>query len=89
MAAVKMYIDKFKGEVLIDEDHPLAIAQREKDAKAGSTGSRAENETDYASQTVADLRALCEEREIDVPVGSRKVDLVELLERSDRDSAAE
>ena len=32
MAAVKMFIDKFDGEVLIDYDHPLAVAQREKDA---------------------------------------------------------
>lgn len=30
MAAVRMYIDKFGGEVLINEDHPLAVAQREK-----------------------------------------------------------
>jgi hypothetical protein len=30
MAAVKMYIDKFDKEVLIDEDHPLAIAQQAK-----------------------------------------------------------
>lgn len=30
MPAVRMYIDKFKGEVLIDDDHPLAVAQRAK-----------------------------------------------------------
>ena len=29
MSQVRMYIDKFKKEVLIEEDHPLAIAQRE------------------------------------------------------------
>jgi hypothetical protein len=28
MAAVRMYIDKFKGVVLIDDNHPLAVAQR-------------------------------------------------------------
>ena len=28
MAAVTMYIEKFGREVLIDEEHPLAIAQR-------------------------------------------------------------
>lgn len=28
MAAVLLYIAKFGREVLIDEDHPLAIAQR-------------------------------------------------------------
>jgi len=27
MGAVRMYIDKFGAEVLIDETHPLAIAQ--------------------------------------------------------------
>jgi hypothetical protein len=32
MTAVRMHIDKFGGEVLIDDDHPLAVAQREKDA---------------------------------------------------------
>lgn len=36
MAAVKMHIDKFGGEVTIDEDHPLAIAQRAKDSKKGA-----------------------------------------------------
>jgi hypothetical protein len=30
MAAVKMWIDKFQREVLIDEDHPLAVAQKRK-----------------------------------------------------------
>jgi hypothetical protein len=30
MAAVRMYIDKFACEVLIDEDHPLAVAQKQK-----------------------------------------------------------
>jgi hypothetical protein len=34
MAAVKMWIDKFGGVVKIDSEHPLAIAQREKDAAA-------------------------------------------------------
>jgi hypothetical protein len=37
MAAVRMYIDKFKGVVLIEEDHPLAVAQR---AKAASSVTR-------------------------------------------------
>jgi hypothetical protein len=32
--AVRMYIDKFKGVVLIEENHPLAVAQR---AKAAAT----------------------------------------------------
>jgi len=29
-----MFIDKFKKEVLIDDNHPLAVAQREKNARA-------------------------------------------------------
>jgi len=29
---VRMYIDKFGGVVKINEDHPLAVAQRERDA---------------------------------------------------------
>jgi hypothetical protein len=33
MTPVLMYIDKFEKEVLIDETHPLAIAQRAKDAE--------------------------------------------------------
>jgi hypothetical protein len=37
MAAVRIYIDKFKGVVLIEEDHPLAVAQR---AKAASSVTR-------------------------------------------------
>jgi hypothetical protein len=28
-----MFIDKFNGVVLIDEDHPLAVAQRAKGAR--------------------------------------------------------
>jgi hypothetical protein len=34
MTAVWMHIDKFNGVVKIRPDHPLAIAQREKDAAA-------------------------------------------------------
>jgi len=37
MAAVRMHIDKFKGVVLINEDHPLAVAQRAKDAERART----------------------------------------------------
>ena len=47
MTAVKMHIDKFDGEVIIDENHPLAIAQREKDAKAPKS-SRAARSTPAA-----------------------------------------
>ena len=40
MTAVKMYIDKFDREVLIDEDHELAVAQRAKgQAAPDSTNS--------------------------------------------------
>jgi hypothetical protein len=34
MSAVWMFIEKFGGRVKIDEDHPLAVAQRAKDAAA-------------------------------------------------------
>lgn len=34
MPARRMYIEKFGEEVLIDEDHPLAIAQKALDAQA-------------------------------------------------------
>lgn len=37
MAAVRMYVDKFGAEVLIDEDHPLAVAQRAKGEAPSST----------------------------------------------------
>lgn len=40
MATEKVYIEKFAGVVIIDTDHPLAIAQRAKDAaskKASAT----------------------------------------------------
>jgi hypothetical protein len=36
MAAVWMHIDKFGGRVKIDADHPLAVAQRAKNAAAPS-----------------------------------------------------
>jgi hypothetical protein len=32
MPVIKMFIDKFHGEVMIDADHPLAVAQRAKNA---------------------------------------------------------
>lgn len=34
MSAVWMFIEKFGERVKIDEDHPLAVAQRAKDAAA-------------------------------------------------------
>jgi hypothetical protein len=36
MAAVSMYVEKFGKVVTIDEDHPLAVAQRERDALGSS-----------------------------------------------------
>lgn len=33
MPAVRMFINKFNGVVLIDDDHPLAVAQRLLDAE--------------------------------------------------------
>lgn len=40
MATEKVYIDKFASVVIIDTDHPLAVAQRAKDA-ASKKGSGA------------------------------------------------
>lgn len=36
MSLVRMYIDKFKKMVLIDDADPLALAQRAKDAQQGT-----------------------------------------------------
>ncbi len=36
MAAIKMYIDKFKKEVFIDDNHPDAIAQVERNRSQGT-----------------------------------------------------
>lgn len=33
MPIVRMYIEKFRAEVVIDDEHPLAIAQRALDAE--------------------------------------------------------
>lgn len=33
MPVVRMYIEKFGSEVLIDDEHPLAVAQRALDAE--------------------------------------------------------
>lgn len=34
MPVVRIWIDKFNGVVLIDDQHPLAVAQRARDAAA-------------------------------------------------------
>jgi hypothetical protein len=34
MPVLKMFIDKFHGVVMIDSDHPLAVAQRARNAAA-------------------------------------------------------
>lgn len=51
MAAIKMYIDKFSGVVLIDEDHPLAVAQR--DADAGQDATQVERTADTQNRATA------------------------------------
>jgi hypothetical protein len=52
MPVVKLYIDKFNGEVLIDENHPLAIAQRAKDsAPKAETPKGSESESKPAAKT--------------------------------------
>lgn len=66
MAAVKMYIDKFKGVVLIQEDHPLAVAQRAKDA--GATTATMPGLTGTASQP--GLQLLGGAEEADAPPAS-------------------
>ena len=33
LPAIWIYIEKFGREVLIDEDHPLAVAQKQRDAE--------------------------------------------------------
>jgi len=40
MAIVKMHIEKFGREVLIDDAHPLVIAQRTADAEAAREAAR-------------------------------------------------
>lgn len=39
MTVVRMWIEKFQREVLIEDDHPLALAQRAKDAAAEAEGA--------------------------------------------------
>lgn len=54
MAAVRMYIDKFKSEVLIEKDHPLAIAQREKESvRSGELTATHSVDASAAAATVA------------------------------------
>ena len=43
MAAVKMYITKFDREVLIDDEHPLAVAEVAAAVEAESTQSNGEH----------------------------------------------
>lgn len=80
MPAVRMYIDKFDKEVLIDEDHPLAVAQREGGQGAPSAGKGPVN---YARMNVAALTALAKERGVGVPDASSKKELIALLEAAD------
>jgi hypothetical protein len=53
MAAIKMFIDKFKKVVLIDEDHPLVLEQKIKNAapKVAAPASPAEPSTPAAKTT--------------------------------------
>ena len=92
MAAVRMYIDKFQKEVLIDEDHPLAIAQR---AKAGQESGESHGEPQGSSVPAEkpaaptksisrmnrdELLELCVERGLEVPEDASKKDIIALLE---------
>lgn len=85
MAAVTMYIDKFEKEVLIDETHPLAAAQRLKDAKASRKSAKDDDDDDSLSpnlsrKNLAQLREFAEERHISVPDGSSKKEIIALIE---------
>jgi hypothetical protein len=63
MAAVRMYIEKFGREVLIDEDHPLAVAQRQQGAQEANApiADSASGDGDPVDLTDVDLDALTKE----------------------------
>jgi hypothetical protein len=84
MAAVTMHIDKFGKEVLIDENHPLAIAQRAKDAKP-SRKKPAEEDDDSTSPNLSKLNLtqlteVAQAKNISVPKGSSKKEIIALIE---------
>lgn len=87
MAAVRMHIDKFDRKVLIDEDHPLAVVQRLKDASTGTGAASGSAAGSAAAKPLsrmnrAELVALCGERRIDVPEDASKKDIIALLDAS-------
>lgn len=53
MTAVTMYVDKFEKEVIIDEDHPLAVAQRVKDARSAAKAAKAAKNDTKAEEPAA------------------------------------
>lgn len=84
MATVTMHIDKFGKEVLIDETHPLAIAQRAKDAKPSRKPADDDDDDstspNLSRKNLAQLTAIAEERHISVPDGSSKKEIIALIE---------
>jgi hypothetical protein len=85
MAAVTMRIDKFGKEVIIDENHPLAIAQRAKDAKPSRKSGRTEENDDSTSPNLSklnltQLREHAESKNISVPEDASKKEIIALIE---------
>lgn len=56
MAVVEMYIDKFQRVVLIDDDHPLALAQVEKNAAQAAASLAARDRAPSSTATTAPAR---------------------------------
>ncbi len=103
MAPVRMHIDKFNGVVLIDEDHPLAVAQRTKAAAVSAdthqASAPAAPETpapeappvDLSTLTKAQLIALAAER-YDLTLdasNSKAAILAAVLEQQSQHAAAD
>ena len=51
--AVKCYIDKFGGEVLIDDNHPLYIAQMQRNKAAAEAEAAVERAEKKAAEAAA------------------------------------
>jgi hypothetical protein len=86
MAAVTMHIDKFGKEVTIDENHPLAIAQRAKDAKPSKKSAKTDEVDDDPSPSalskmnLTQLREHAEGKNISVPEDASKKEIIALIE---------
>jgi len=77
-----MYITKFGGKVLIDEDHPLAIAERGDAGVAGWAGAEEAATVEpqnWSRMRKPDLLAACAEVGIVVGEEMTRADLIALL----------